>query len=166
MTAKSRNRPKTTASKLAYWIATWFGCGLSPVAPGTVGAAGGLLVAWLAGGSGRRATETIVALTLATLAPGIWAAGRAARDRKAKDPGFVVVDEVLGVWVALLGATAHNGMSWLGAFVLFRVFDIWKPPPVRQLERLPGGWGIVADDLAAGLWAAVLLRAAGWIGLY
>jgi phosphatidylglycerophosphatase A len=98
--------------------------------------------------------------------PAIWAADVTARKMHAKDPQLVVVDEVVGQWVTLAGATALNGRSWLAAFVLFRVFDIWKPPPVRRLERLPGGLGIVADDVMAGVYGALVLFAAGWFNLY
>jgi len=78
----------------------------------------------------------------------------------------VVIDEVLGQWLTLAGAAALNWKSWLAAFLLFRLFDIWKPFPVRQLEALPGGWGIVADDLMAGLYGALVLFAAGCFNLY
>ncbi len=71
--------------------------------------------------------------------PAIWAAGCRGARGKLKDPQFVVVDEVIGQWIALAGARTLNWKSYLAAFVLFRLFDIWKPPPVRQLEALPGG---------------------------
>ncbi len=70
---------------------------------------------------------------------------------------MVVVDEVMGQWLTLAGATTLNWKSWLAAFALFRIFDIWKPPPARQLEALPGGIGIVADDLMAGLYGALAI---------
>ncbi len=99
-------------------------------------------------------------------APAIWAANRVARESGLKDPQIVVVDEVVGVWLTLAGAARLNWKSWLLAFGLFRVFDIFKPPPIRQFEKLPGGTGIVADDLAAGVCAALVLYAAGWFNLY
>jgi len=142
-------------------LATWFGCGYSPVAPGTVGSLGALLPAFLLVRYAGWKPLYFGALALALVAPAIWAAGRTARASGRKDPGLVVVDEVCGQWIALAGAATLNWASWLAAFALFRVFDIWKPPPVRQLERLPGGWGIVADDLMAGLYAALVLWAAG-----
>ncbi len=77
----------------------------------------------------------------------------------------MVVDEVVGQWLTLAGARTLNWKSYLAAFLLFRLFDIWKPPPVRQLEALPGGVGIVADDLMAGLYAALVLFAAGCFNL-
>ena len=98
--------------------------------------------------------------------PGIWAAGVTAREIKSKDPQIVVVDEVVGQWITLAGATAVNWHSFVLAFALFRIFDIWKPAPVRQLERLPGGIGIVADDMMAGVYAALVLLLAGRFHLY
>lgn len=76
------------------------------------------------------------------------------------------MDEVIGQWVTLAGAATLNWKSWLAAFVLFRVLDIWKPAPVRQLEKLPGGYGIIADDVMAGVYGALLLFAAGHFNLY
>ena len=97
--------------------------------------------------------------------PAVWAAGLTARTLQKKDPGLVVVDEVIGQWIALAGARTLTWETYLAAFVLFRLFDIWKPPPVRQLEALPGGWGINADDVMAGIYAALVLRLAGQFGI-
>ena len=149
---------------IARVISTWFGCGYAPAAPGTVGSAAAIAIAW--------ALHSYVtpiefgALGLALAIPGIWAAGVTAREVKLKDPGLIVVDEVVGQWITLAGATAFNWQSWLLAFALFRIFDIWKPPPVRQLEKLPGGLGIVADDAMAGVYAALVLFALGRFHLY
>jgi phosphatidylglycerophosphatase A len=96
----------------------------------------------------------------------VWAAGVTARATGIEDPQFVVVDEVIGQWIALAGAHPFNWKSCLTAFALFRLFDIWKPPPVRQLEALDGGLGIVADDAMAGLYAALVLFLAGCFNLY
>ena len=79
---------------------------------------------------------------------------------------MVVVDEVLGQWLTLLGATTLNWKTFLAAFLLFRLFDIWKPWPIRRFENLPEGLGIVADDLAAGVYAAIVLLISGSLGLY
>ena len=78
----------------------------------------------------------------------------------------MVVDEVVGQWIALAGATALNWKSLAAGFVLFRLFDIWKPWPVNRLEDLHGGVGIVADDAMAGFYAAVVLFIAGCFNLY
>ena len=77
----------------------------------------------------------------------------------------VVIDEVLGQWVALAGMPAFTPAACIGAFALFRLFDIWKPWPVRELESLPEGWGSNADDLMAGIYAALVLFVAGWFNL-
>jgi phosphatidylglycerophosphatase A len=146
-------------------IATWFGCGYAPGARGTFGAAGALLPAILLAHAGWRPLY-FLALAVAALPAAVWAAQRMEQRLGKKDPPQVVVDEVVGQWIALAGATALNWKSWLAAFVLFRVMDIWKPAPVRQLERLPGGYGIVADDVMAGIYAALVLLAAGWFNLY
>ena len=147
-------------------IATWFYCGYAPVAPGTVGSAAAILIAWLlhtyAGFTGGAFGLLAVVLAI----PAIWAAGVTANDLKIKDPGIVVVDEVVGQWLTLAGAMELNSITFLIAFALFRLFDIWKPPPVRQIERLPGGIGIVADDAMAGVYAAAVLFAMGWFHLF
>ena len=98
--------------------------------------------------------------------PAVWASTRTARAFEKKDPGMVVVDEVLGQWVTLLGALHQTPGTLLVGFLLFRLFDIWKPPPVRQLEKLPEGLGIVADDIAAGIYAALILYIGGSFNLY
>jgi phosphatidylglycerophosphatase A len=97
---------------------------------------------------------------------GVWASREAIRAFGQKDPCQVVVDEVSGSWIALAGAAVIDGYTLLGAFLLFRLFDIWKPFPIRRLERLPGGFGIVADDVLAGLYAALVLFLAGCLNLY
>jgi len=153
-------------TRLAVWVATWFGCGYFPVGPGTVGSLAAIAIAALLHiylGAGR---ATLLIVTLALLLPAIWASTQTARLMNREDPGAVIVDEVLGQWVTLLGATALVWKSFLAAFVLFRVFDIWKPWPVRNLEKLPGGVGIVADDLAAGLYGALILYIGGALKLY
>lgn len=147
---------------LARVISTWFFCGYAPAGPGTAGSLAAVVIAWL-----LPLPPFAFAILGAVLAiPGIWAAGVTARELGRKDPQIVVVDEVVGQWITLAGATELNWKSFLMAFVFFRLFDIWKPPPVRQLEKLPGGLGIVADDAMAGVYAAALLYAAGRLHLY
>ncbi len=152
--------------RMAWLIGTWFGCGLAPIAPGTAGSAGALLCAVAAGYWLGWSRGELIAASIAIIPVSVWAADRLARVIGAKDPGRVVVDEVAGQWLTLWGATVFNFKSLALAFLLFRLFDIWKPFPARQLEALPGGAGIVADDLAAGVWAALVLFAAGWFNLY
>jgi phosphatidylglycerophosphatase A len=138
-------------------LATWFGCGYAPVAPGTAGSLAAMVIAiaiHAAYGAGR---GTLLLMAAILLVPGIWAAGLIAKRERREDPPIVVVDEVIGQWVTLAGASTLNWKSYLAAFALFRILDVWKPPPVRQLERLPGGWGIVADDVMAGVYGALAI---------
>jgi phosphatidylglycerophosphatase A len=144
---------RTWSDRLALVLATWFGCGFSPVAPGTAGTLGAIPLYLLIAPLGRWAVG-LAAVLLALI--GVAAAARVATLRGLKDPQLVCIDEVAGVFVALTAAAATFGQI-TAAVLLFRAFDIFKPWPVRRLERLPGGWGIVVDDVAAGAWAALLL---------
>lgn len=110
-------------------------------------------------------------VTVALCAVSVWACGHEAASRGLEDPGPVVLDEVAGMWLALVAARMAVGgsLSWTAIIILFvgfRFFDILKPWPVSRLERLPGGAGIVADDLAAGLLAALTAWLAHWFGLF
>jgi phosphatidylglycerophosphatase A len=153
-------------TRLAFLLATWFGCGRSRFAPGTVGSAAALAIAialhYYAGFTGWH----FPALAAVLFFPAVWSAGVVARVSKIEDPGFVVVDEVLGQWIALGAAQPFNWITCLAAFALFRTFDIWKPFPVRRLEALPGGWGINADDALAGIYAALVILLARWFNLF
>jgi phosphatidylglycerophosphatase A len=146
--------PRPDQSRAARVIATWFGCGLAPRAPGTVGSLGAVPLHLL-----LRPLPVVfhVALVLATLAVGTWAAHRYAQDRGEKDPQSVVIDEVAGALLALVLVRDHSFWLQLLALGLFRLFDIWKPGPIRQAESLqPTGVGIMADDVLAGLLAGGL----------
>jgi phosphatidylglycerophosphatase A len=151
---------------LAIWIATWFGCGYSPAAPGTAGSLAALSIGILLHEYAGFAGWHFLVLAALLFVPATWAATVTAQVKQLKDPQIVVVDEVLGQWIALAGARTLNWKSYLAAFALFRLFDIWKPPPVRQLESLPGGLGINLDDVMAGVYAALVLFAAGCFNLY
>jgi phosphatidylglycerophosphatase A len=148
---------------LATLVATGLGSGYAPVAPGTAGSAVGLVLFWPMRGlwAGWQ-----VAAILALSAVGVAAAGRVARRAGQEDPGLVVVDEVAGMWVTLAFLPVTPLLAVLG-FVAFRAMDVFKPWPARDLEGLPGGWGIMADDLMAGVYAHLLLRvllASGLVG--
>ena len=142
-------------NRLALTLATWFGAGYAPVAPGTAGSLAAIVIAYLLRGSVQPWQFALWALVLAI--PAVWAAGVTAKIVGRKDPGIVVVDEVIGQWITIAGANTINWKTALAAFLLFRLFDIWKPPPVRQLEALPGGIGINADDAMAGVYGALVV---------
>ena len=140
---------------VAHVVATAFGSGYSPFAPGTAGSAVGLLLFWPLASLAPR--WQLIAAGVLFLA-GALAAGRVAAGVGLKDPGIVVVDEVVGQWVTLTALPFTPATAALG-FLLFRAMDVVKPWPARDLERVPGGWGIMADDVAAGVYAHLALRA-------
>lgn len=145
---------------LSFWhpailVGTWFGAGLLPGMPGTWGSLAALPVAWIiatfAGPAGL-AAAAVIAFML-----GCWAAGTLARASGLNDPGFIVIDEVAAQWLVLVAAPL-DWRAYAAAFVLFRVFDIAKPWPARAIEqRVAGGSGIMLDDIAAALYAALLM---------
>jgi phosphatidylglycerophosphatase A len=155
---RAENRMRdTTVSGTPRWaslVATFFGIGRIKPGPGTWASAMTVLL-WAAGSYGLASSlraPVAIALAVSITLVGIPAATRVARGSGIKDPQFVVIDEVAGQLVALI-AVPLAWKSFLAAFILFRAFDIVKPPPVRQLEALPEGTGIVLDDVAAGLYA-------------
>jgi phosphatidylglycerophosphatase A len=143
----------TPRERLARVIATWFGCGRFPRAPGTVGTLGAIPLYLLVRTGGPFAIASTAALLFA---PAVWAAGRVASDTRLRDPQIVVVDGVVGVLVTLAAAPSSlHGL--LFGVLLFRAFDIAKPWPVRRFDCLRGGYGIVLDGVAAGAMGAILL---------
>ena len=147
--------------RLVYAVATFAGTGHAPVAPATVASLAVALLWWWAS---PVALSVQIGLLLLAVLVGVPAATAVARER-GPDPSLVVIDEVAGMLVTYVGVTT-GWQGWLAGFLWFRFTDILKPTPVRQLERLPEGWGIVADDLMAGVYAHVLLmatlRLTGW----
>jgi phosphatidylglycerophosphatase A len=185
-----RNKPH-----ISFLLATWFGAGYLPKAPGTWGSLAGVILTFIIQttvgwklltdffehdrySAGYEFVPAGCCLVLAVI--GVWSSSGVAAYTGKKDPQFVVIDEVSGQMLTIvLGAPALSVSSsipvhtawgnieiseqWLvfvAAFLLFRLFDIWKPWPIRRLERLPGGWGIMADDWLAGIYAAIVLRLA------
>jgi phosphatidylglycerophosphatase A len=149
----------------AYAVATVAGIGYLRPGPGTWSSAVTVLLWWLLARAlppGWLIPAAIV-WAIAATAIGIPAATRVERESGKHDPSHVVIDEMAGQMVALIGAPL-GWKSLLAGFILFRVFDIVKPPPVRQLERLPEGAGIVIDDLGAGLYALIVLQLLLWLG--
>ena len=136
-------------------VATVFGLGYAPIAPGTFGSAAGLLLWWLLPASAVVQGAAIVAI----FAAGSWGGNIAERHFGRTDPGQVVIDEVMGMLITLF----LNPVGWFGAlagFILFRIFDVIKPYPANRLEQLHGGIGVMADDAMAAVYANLVLRAA------
>jgi phosphatidylglycerophosphatase A len=159
MIALSPDTERVAAPTWATLVATFFGAGRLKPGPGTWGSLATVVVwavvshflptAWL--------VPVNVALAALAITLGIPAATRVARASGMKDPQFVVIDETAGQLITLIGAPLA-WKSFLAGFILFRAFDIVKPPPVRQLERLPEGTGIVVDDVAAGLYGLAVMQ--------
>jgi phosphatidylglycerophosphatase A len=151
--AESGGCPTVRKTRWAWLVGTFFGAGYLQPGPGTYGSVAAVVLWLFAGWALHHHTATLTGITaggvvLATAA-GIPAATRVAREAGREDPGFVVIDEVAGQWVALL-FVAPLWPNALLALILFRFFDILKPWPIRRFEALPGGLGIMADDLVAG----------------
>jgi phosphatidylglycerophosphatase A len=184
-TTAERESPTVVAGKprFALFIATACGLGYLPKAPGTWGSLAGVLIyAWsqryyppdlfvdfvLHPTIGRHALwNAYIVLPIAILiaAVGVWVSNSVVHFSGQKDPQYVVVDEVSGQMFTYLFAVAPGNWKYLLlGFILFRLFDIWKPFPARQAESLPGGWGIMTDDWVAGIYAGIglwIARAAG-----
>jgi phosphatidylglycerophosphatase A len=148
-------------------LATAGGVGFLKPAPGTWGTAAAVLVAipWILCAPAALVTPGLIIAIIIATSIGIWSAGVAGRCTGIADPGAVVIDEVAGVWATLACippelVIASPFVSAFSSFGLFRLFDIVKPWPIAALEHLPGGWGVMADDLAAGLLAGILAGAA------
>jgi phosphatidylglycerophosphatase A len=157
--ASPPERARNDTPRWAELIGTFLGIGRLQPGPGTWASAATVLIWTAMAGVISPATRMPVAIGLAVIVIliGIPAATRVARGSGIKDPGFVVIDEVAGQLVTLI-AVPLAWKSFLAGFILFRAFDILKPPPVRQLEALPEGAGIVLDDVAAGLYALIVVH--------
>ena len=142
--------------RLHHWIAFGLGSGLVPRAPGTFGTLAGVPLYWLLS---PLPLVTYLGVVTVLFGLGIWACGRTAQDLGVQDPGVIVWDEVVGYLAAM--TAAPNDWPWiLAGFLLFRLFDIWKPWPIRWLDQhLRGGLGIMLDDLAAGVLTWLVLWA-------
>lgn len=148
---------RSPVETVALWTASLLGAGRSPYVPGTVGTLATLPLVILSGLYLPPAGYAL--LTILVIVVAIWSADVAARVLGKEDPGFVVIDETAGFYVTML-ALPITPWTIAGGFFLFRLFDVLKPPPAARAERLPGGVGIVLDDLIAGAYANLALRAA------
>lgn len=155
---------RMTRRALAVVLATWFYTGYSPVAPGTAGSLCAWGIAWLAVSCTGVPAWAFSIAALALLPLAVWSAGLAAEAFGSKDPSRIVIDEVIGLWIAIAPAAADSWSQWIAALVLFRLFDIAKPFGMRRLEGFRGGRGIVADDLVAGACAMIGTLLVRWAG--
>lgn len=148
----ARSRAASRAGGALRLVATGGGAGYFPLAPGT---AGSLLGAVLCYPLADLPWPVYLGATLLLTAIAVWAAGRVAAELGRPDPPQIVIDEIAGMWVAAIAlpATLHD---FTAVFLLYRLMDVVKPSAISRLERLPGGFGIVADDVAAGLLARVM----------
>ncbi len=142
-------------SAVAWTLATWFGCGRVPRAPGTAGTVGAIPLYLLLATRAGRAGVGLAAMAATFV--GVWEASVVAKQLASKDPQVVVIDEVAGFLVTMVPVRAVSWQAVLSGFVLFRVLDSLKPWPIRSAEKLPGGWGIVLDDVAAGVLGAAVM---------
>lgn len=140
-------------------IASWFGAGHLPIAPGTWGSLAALPFAW--GIAYALGPVGLLVASLVALGLGIWATDIVLRSGSAKDPGHVVIDEVVGQWIAVIPAAPGDPWPWIAGFFLFRLFDIVKPWPASHFDRKVGGaMGVVMDDVFAGIYTAIAIWAA------
>ena len=140
--------------RLGRLVASGFGCGFAPVAPGTVGSAVALAVG---AGLMQVSPYALPAAALLACLAGIWAIAVA---DGAGDPGWIVIDEFVGQWIAMLALPQASAIGLAASFALFRLFDIAKPGPVGWADRRKSAWGVMADDVIAGVLAALVLVAA------
>ncbi|MGI9270669.1 MAG: phosphatidylglycerophosphatase A family protein [Woeseiaceae bacterium] len=160
MTAAEKISARTVLTDPVHLLAFGFGLGLAPVAPGTVGTLLGVGFAWLVLDLGLMLQ---IGIGVAMFVAGIWICGNSSRRIGQHDPGGIVWDEIAAMYLTLLVAPATIS-AWILAFVLFRVFDIVKPWPIRDLDHsIGGGLGIMLDDLVAALYAAILLALYRWL---
>ncbi len=154
------NLARTVLTDPVHFLAFGFGTGLAPFAPGTVGSLPGILLFWLTLDLGLYVQ---LGVAVALILSGIWLCGESARRIGVHDHGGIVWDEIAGMYITRLVAPATL-TGWALAFVAFRLFDIVKPWPIRDLDHsIQGGLGIMLDDLVAALYAALLLALYGWL---
>jgi len=148
----------------SYWIATFLGIGKLPLAPGTWASLVAVPLFYPLILMGNPLVHVGVLVAIYFL--GVFTCTQYAKDLGEVDPSSAVIDEVLGMGVAMLAIPKQGSFYQLAfvvmAFILFRIFDIWKPYPIRRIEKLPGGWGIMTDDLVAGIYARIWIQVGIW----
>ena len=142
-------------NKLANWFSTVLKIGYLPIAPGTWGSLAALVVWFLIIES--TSTITFIAAIIIIFILGVYTSSITEIYLAKKDPSVIVIDEWVGQWIALI--FLPKSLIWgIVAFVLFRLFDIWKPYPIKTLDKMSGGWGIMLDDVVAGIYALLVIN--------
>ncbi|MGD9899593.1 MAG: phosphatidylglycerophosphatase A [Calditrichaceae bacterium] len=144
---------------LIYFIGTGAGSGYAPFAPGTAGSLVGLILFYLIPFS----SEAWLGIITLIFFVGVWTSSEIEKNH-GTDPGLVVIDEVAGIWISLIFLPKTIPVFILG-FLFFRIFDIWKPAPARQSQDLKAGWGIMIDDVIAGIYSNILLQIIVYSGI-
>lgn len=135
-------------------LATGFFSGYIPIAPGTAGSIVGLFLYWAIP---RSDAYYFLILIVIVCVVGVWAAERIEKETGVKDNQIIVIDEIVGVWIALLGL--QKDLKWLAiGLIIFRLFDIIKLFPAKRMEKLPRGWGVMMDDVVSGIYAALCVN--------
>ena len=167
----TRKESITASDRVAYVLATGLGAGFTPVAPGTVGALEGVAIYLAIHALHLQQASFLIVLAVINVvlfAVGVWASNQTCAMIGVKDPHLIVIDEVSGQLIALTPLALLPSFSIIAVvigFLLFRLFDIFKPYPIRKLERLHGGLGVMSDDGLAGVYAAMLLWLSHLAGL-
>ncbi|WP_457643008.1 phosphatidylglycerophosphatase A family protein [Persephonella sp.] len=155
---KQESKPEESFKTMtAFLLSTGLFVGKIPVAPGTLGTLVGIipiLIYWTKGGQYQLINQ--ISITMAVFLVGIWASTVIVETYKEKDPEYIVIDEIAGYMVAMIGFEP-TWQNLLMAFVIFRFFDILKPPPIRFFEKLPSGFGVMADDIVAGIYTWIVM---------
>jgi len=146
--------PEPSGGKFSLAIATFGGVGFFPVAPGTAGSVVAAILFWFIG---LLPLAFAILITVVLFFIGVWSGEVVEQHSAMRDPGYIVIDEVAGMWITLL-FVPHALWAFLFGFALFRIFDIVKPVPVNQIQSAHGGWGIMLDDVAAGIYAALIFQ--------
>jgi phosphatidylglycerophosphatase A len=142
-----------------FLVSTFFGVGKIPFAPGTWGSLVGVLLFYRL--IGHPYPWLLPCILAGIYFLGVFTTTQYAKEREERDPPSAVIDEVMGMGVAMI-AIPNEWPFFIMSIIFFRICDIWKPYPIRKLERLPGGWGIMTDDLLAGIYARVWLQIGIW----
>ncbi|MBD3274256.1 MAG: phosphatidylglycerophosphatase A [Candidatus Marinimicrobia bacterium] len=153
------SQSKSLTDRWHLFLATFAGTGYIPLAPGSWGSLFGAILFWFLA---PYPTWMLILITGIVFFLGVWSSTYIENTTNTTDPGMIVIDEVAGMWFVLL-FVPQSFVHYLYAFILFRIFDVLKPPPASQLQSVHKGWGVMLDDIAAGVYAVLLMLIGMWI---